>query len=124
MKRKFIVKDEDGLETEVEEISEQEVDPTKDEVTGLSDVEIEALRKLAAVADKLIAMIDAPEGEGEGQADLGEDDDGEQIIDTNKLGDSKAAVGQIEKKSAKTNDSVDLETEIAQAWAKHYGGNR
>lgn len=37
--------------------------------------------------------------------------------------DSKKSYGAIERKST-VDDSIDIDTEIAQAWAKRYGGNK
>ena len=142
---KFFVKDEDNETFEVEEIEETpakevttEVE-TKDE--ALSAEEIAALKKLAAVADKLIGMCttsdeDEDDNDNDVDADVDvdddEDEDGkEEVLDTDedddkviKPRDSKKSFGSIEKKR-KAVSTVDSQQEsIAEAWAKRYGGNK
>jgi hypothetical protein len=139
---KFNVRDEStGKEFEVEEIVAEE--PKKDETpdnTGcgvtdneLSPEEIDALKKLATVADKLVALVDVKdedpitdedEDEDEDVKNEGEDkDDDEEVIDTDKVktGDSiKSSATSIEKRT-KTVDAVE-EDDISAAWAKRFGG--
>lgn len=139
---KFNVRDEStGKEFEVEEIVAEE--PKKDETpdnTGcdvtdneLSPEEIDALKKLAAVADKLVALVDVKdedpitdedEDEDKDVKNEGEDkDDDEEVIDTDKVktGDSiKSSATSIEKRT-KTVDAVE-EDDISAAWAKRFGG--
>lgn len=138
---KFNVRDEDGKEYKVEEV--EEVKKTNDEdETGkpltntctddaLSPEEIASLKKLAGIADKLCALVDTTtdeEVEEEEEEEI--EDEGEQIeevIDTDepkKAKDSiKKSAGAIEKKTVKTEDSVE-EDDVSAAWAKRYGGNR
>ena len=64
--KKFYVRDADGEEYEVEEVEEvEELDEGKNEVTepALTADEIAALKKLAKVADRLIATIETAEEE-------------------------------------------------------------
>lgn len=138
---KFNVRDEDGKEYKVEEVEEVEKtddeDKTKKPLTNtctddaLSPEEIASLKKLAGMADKLCALVDTTtdeEVEEEEEEEI--EDEGEQIeevIDTDepkKAKDSiKKSAGAIEKKTVKTEDSVE-EDDISAAWAKRYGGNR
>ena len=142
---KFFVKDEDNETFEVEEIEEN---PTKEVTTeveakdeALSAEEIAALKKLAAVADKLIGMCttsDEDESDEDNEdvdvdvdTDEDEDEDKEEVLDTDedddeviKPRDSKKSFGSIEKKR-KAVSAVDSQQEsIAEAWAKRYGGNK
>lgn len=140
---KVIVKDKDGktfaveelkkdefeeelFEDELEEIVEKEKveEPAKD-AEGLLPEELAALKRLAAVADKLINLVDI-ETEEHGTLDedieedeVEEDEEKEEILDT-KRRDSKASFGAIEK-AAKVQ-AEDVSTEIDQAWSKRYGG--
>ena len=142
---KFNVRDEDGKEYNVEEVEEvkktDDEDETKKPLTNtctddaLSPEEIASLKKLAGIADKLCALVDTTtdeKGEEEQEEEEEEeiDDEGEQIeevIDTDepkKAKDSiKKSAGAIEKKTVKTEDSVE-EDDVSAAWAKRYGGNR
>lgn len=128
----FKIKDENGKEFEVNELEEvktEEEVPTKDEDTStLTDLEIEALRKIIPHVDKLIALLDIEEEEHDVDEDLEEDiedsddEDKEEIVDTDedceKMHDS---VGAIENKT-KANDSIEIQDEISNAWSKRYGG--
>ena len=134
---KYRVKD--GDETyEIEEIEEEpkEPDMTDDDTSSLSEDEIMALKKLAAVADKLVdlaATADAgktnatDEDEDEDvdvDEDDDEDDDDDVVVDTRRRHDSKKSFGSLEKRKKKpTADSVEVD-EVADAWAKRYGGNK
>ena len=140
---KFFVKDEDNETFEVEEIEETPAKEVTTEVEAkdeaLSAEEIAALKKLAAVADKLIGMCttsDEDESDEDDDvdvdADADEDEDGkEEVLDTDedddkaiKPRDSKKSFGSIEKKR-KAVSTVDSQQEsIAEAWAKRYGGNK
>lgn len=131
MKRKYIIHDEDGKEFEVEEMTEKEEvtpDKTKDEGEGggLTESEIEALKKLAGVADKLIGLISEDVGDTDEDIDEKEVDKDETVIDTDeeedkrRSCDSKASFNSIEKKKIKSNDSIDNSDEINAAWAKRY----
>lgn len=134
---KFNVRDENGKEYEVEEVEEvkktDDEDETKKPLTNtctddaLSPEEIASLKKLAGIADKLCALVDTTTDEEEEEEEI--EDEGEQIeevIDTDepkKAKDSiKKSASAIEKKTVKTEDSV--EDDVAAAWAKRYGGNR
>ena len=144
MKRKYFIKDDDGVKYEVEEVEEtKDEEPLPEEVHNegeLSSDEIAALKSLAAVADKLVALVqethdekscDEDEDEDEDEVAGLVDEDEEQIVDTDededdddkkKAKDSKKSFGSIEKKS-KTNDSVfDAQIEIAKAWNARYNG--
>lgn len=142
---KFNVRDEDGKEYNVEEVEEvkktDDEDETKKPLTSsctddaLSPEEIASLKKLAGIADKLCALVDTTtdeevEEEEEEEEEEEIEDEGEQIeevIDTDepkKAKDSiKKSAGAIEKKTVKTEDSVE-EDDVSAAWAKRYGGNR
>ena len=140
---KIVVKDEEGKTYTVEELIEKEAEkpaeePKKDEVpAALSDDEVASLKKLAACADKLVALLDVEKDEHEEQPgvtdeeedDIEKDEDEElkdEVIETDKMRkDSKSSFGSIEKKkAAKVDDS--LEDDISAAWAKRYsnGGNK
>lgn len=139
---KFNVRDENGKEYKVEEVEEvkktDDEDETKKPLTNtctddaLSPEEIASLKKLAGMADKLCALVDTTTDEEVEEEEEEEEieDEGEQIeevIDTDepkKAKDSiKKSAGAIEKKTVKTEDSVE-EDDVAAAWAKRYGGNR
>lgn len=129
---KFYVKDEDGKDYLVEELDadpvEEDLGEDKEklqdeEFASLSQEELDALKRLASVADKLISMVNTTDAEEE----VGES---EEVIDTDeeleedpamKGHDSKKSFGSIEKKKV-TNDSIDIQESIATAWAKRYGG--
>ena len=59
----FHIKDEDGMEYKVEEVEKKETEIPTNDNEPLSDVEIDSLRKLAAVADKLIALLEVEKQE-------------------------------------------------------------
>lgn len=86
---KFYVKDDEGSTYAVEEVTEAPAEePVVDEEpmsAGLSDEEIDALRRLAAVADQLISMCqttDADPEEMEEEKVEDEDPIEEEIVDT------------------------------------------
>jgi hypothetical protein len=148
--KRYYVRDNDD-EYEVEEIEEQS-DATETPAAAsapaeapaegahdaetLTDEEIAALKGLAKVADKLIAMIgttdscsDKDEEEEEEMHDENEEEEEEEeeIVDTDeenstKTCDSKKSFGAIERKTTKTEDSVEDAMDIDAAWAKRYGG--
>ena len=138
---KYRIKDEDGKEVIVEEMNDEEIEKVVDEepITeeptseALSPEEISALKRLAGVADKLVAMCEEttdaleeiqPEEAEEDEEEMVEDEEEnpeEEIIDT-KAHDSKKSFGAIEKKKTSVDDSIDDDLEIANAWAKRYGG--
>ena len=131
----FRIKDEDGAEYKVEEV-EQDGSETKDEVTPLSEEEIAALRKLLPHIDKLVTLTevktedttDLPEDKLNDEDDLDEEDldaeKEEEVVDTDKIHDSKKSVGSLEKRKVVANDSVDVQDDINTAWAKRYSMRR
>ena len=142
---KYIIRDEDGKEYEVTETKDEEIEKVGDDDLPhegvhdddtLAPEEITALKRLAGVADKLIALIAAKDEEPTSTEDegmeetLGDDeeeiekkdcgDDGEEVIET-KTGDSKSAVGSLRKtKDSKVDDALNRENAIADAWSKYY----
>lgn len=127
MNKKFYVKDEDGEEYEVEKVSEEK--EVKDEM-ALTDEEIAALKKLASIADKLMTLAsDEMHDEEPEEKEEEKDDEDEEIVDTDscsdkeKLHDSRKSAASIINKNIKNKDSVaDSQLDIADAWAKRYGG--
>ena len=142
--KKYIVKDTDeGLE--VIENDEEEVridEPTADEGEpenldddcGLTPEEVQALKGLAAIAPKLVALINTTDSDeeeeiaDEDEEEINDDDEeesDEEVLDTEEVDkpthDSKKSIGAIQKKS-KTDDSIDTADDIDSAWAKRYGG--
>lgn len=132
----FRIKDEDGAEYKVEEVEEQDACETKDEVTPLSEEEITALRKLLPHIDKLVTLTevktedttDLPEDKLNDEDDLDEEDldaeKEEEVVDTDKIHDSKKSVGSLEKRKVVANDSVDVQDDINTAWTKRYSMRR
>lgn len=143
--KKYFIKDEDAT-YEVTEVEEEQVPQTDDvpadEPEALTPEETAALKRLAAVADKLIASItDANEDvENDETVEEFEDDDEEideeeneeEIIDTEaKTKDSKKSINDsvVSNKKTTVNDSIDdVEDEVANSWAERYskyrnGGN-
>ena len=136
MNKTFHIKDEDGTEFEVKEIetANKSSEQHDEDASGLSAEEIASLKKLAAGADKLLALIATNDAdEDEDDKDKVDDEDEtieekiESVVDTDKANctkDSIKSVGAIEKKATLTNDSIDIQDEIADAWSKRYmGGN-
>lgn len=136
MNKTFHIKDEDGTEFEVKEIETKNKSSEQhdEDASGLSAEEIASLKKLAAGADKLLALIATNDAdEDEDDKDKVDDEDEtieekiESVVDTDKANctkDSMKSVGAIEKKDTLTNDSIDIQDEIADAWSKRYkGGN-
>lgn len=138
--KKYLVKDEDeGLV--VTELDEEPEKKTEDEDIeeevhdddALTPEEISALKSLAAVASDLVALVeksktsdedeeiddDDEEVEDEDEEAL-LDEDEEEVIETGKAHDSKKSFGAIQRKS-KPKDSLE-DDEVANAWAKRYGG--
>lgn len=125
------VKDDDVIE----EISETEEQPE-----ALTEDEIKALKTLASVADKLVALTmdeDKTEDAEEDKeiVELGDEDEDEEeieeikekkeeVVDTEekKTHDSMKSFGAIEKK--KTVIDSEIDTDIDNAWTKRYGGNK
>ena len=142
--KKYRIKDEDGVSYEVEEIENEATPKDKDPKVcdeELSPEEIGALKRLAAHADELVALLtktDSKEEKVDDEEEKVEEeelkdsdeeekvDEEEEIIDTDepcKGKDSKSSVGSLLRKT-NTNDSkvIDSSIEIEQAWAKRYGG--
>lgn len=130
--RKYHVVDDDGSEYQVEEFDDDVVE--EQDVNTLSDDEIEALKRLASVADKLLAKLndednmeennleDDDEEEEEKVVDTEEDLDDEDEEDKKTTHDSKKSFGSLEsKKKAKVEDTS-LVDEVSDAWSKRYGG--
>ena len=138
--KKYLVKDEDeGLV--VTELDEEPEKKTEDEDIeeevhdddALTPEEISALKSLAAVASDLVALVEKSktsdedeeiDDEDEELEDEDEeallDEDEEEVIETGKAHDSKKSFGAIQRKS-KPKDSLEND-EVADAWAKRYGG--
>ena len=135
--KKFFVRDADGEEYEVEEIKEchdddviEEVSETEEQPEALTNEEIVALKRLAAVADRLLSTVNTEDEDPEMIDDEDEEKDiadeevteekKEEVVDTTKTRDSRKSFGAIEKRKATVDDS--LNTDIDDAWAKRYGG--
>lgn len=135
--KKFFVRDADGEEYEVEEIKEchdddviEEISETEEQPEALTNEEIAALKRLAAVADRLLSTVKAEDEDPEALDDEDEEKDigdeevteekKEEVVDTTKTRDSRKSFGAIEKRKATVDDS--LNTDIDDAWAKRYGG--
>lgn len=135
--KKFFVRDADGEEYEVEEIKEcrdddviEEVSETEEQPEALTKEEIVALKRLAAVADRLLSTVNTEDEDPETLDDEDEEKDigdeevteekKEEVVDTTKTRDSRKSFGAIEKRKATVDDS--LNTDIDDAWAKRYGG--
>lgn len=137
--KKYLVKDEDEglvvteLDEEPEKKTEDEdIDEEVHDDDALTPEEISALKSLAAVASDLVALVeksktsdedeeidDEDEDEDEDEDAL-LDEDEEEVIETGKAHDSKKSFGAIQRKS-KPKDSLE-DDEVADAWAKRYGG--
>lgn len=144
--RKYHVIDADGSEYNVEELDEELVEEEKFEdddpaLTTLSTEEIEALRKLAGVADRLLAMAETKDSDmdednlvqkDEDEEEIeDEDEEREEVIDTDEeeeekkpTHDSKKSFGSLESKKKSSVEDNSLVDEIADAWAKRFGGNK
>ena len=117
--KKFYVRDADGEEYEVEEVEEvEELDEGENEVTesALTADEIAALKKLAEVADRLIATVETAEEEP--IADEEPEEKTEEVIET-KTNDSMRSFGAIETKKV-VDEAID--NGVDDAWTKRYGG--
>lgn len=147
--KKYKIRDEDGnvMTVEEEEVKEKDActEQIEDDEMSLTSDEITALKSLAGVADKLMALLnkdvtdDDEEVEKKSQVVKKEsyddeeetDEDDEEIVDTDedveeaivkKTTDSRHSVGAIERRQKTIDSAFDKEDEIAQAWAKRYGG--
>lgn len=116
--KKFYVRDADGEEYEVEEV--EELDEGKNEVTepALTADEIAALKKLAEVADRLIATLETAEEEPVTDEKTEETEKTEEVIET-KTNDSMRSFGAIERKKV-VDEAID--NDVDDAWTKRYGG--
>lgn len=148
--KKYRIKDADGCEYEVKELTAEDNDMDEDdkidvdvktEDEELTPEDIAALKKLAAIAPQLVELIEKPEAEATDKdvdvdIDKDEDDDVDVDIDTDEdedeevvdtcgkkmRHDSKKSFGAIEREKKNVDDS--LTDDVAAAWAKRYGGNR
>ena len=139
--KKYKIHDEDGNVMTIEEEDVKEKDACAEQVNddemSLTSDEISALKSLAGVADKLMALInkDVTDEDAEEKSDdeeeIKDEDEDEEIVDTDedveeaivkKTTDSRRSVGAIEKRQKTADSAFDKENEIAQAWAKRYGG--
>ena len=139
--KKYKIRDEDGnvMTVEEEEVKEKDAcaEQVNDDEMSLTSDEISALKSLAGVADKLMALInkDVADEDAEEKSDdeeeIKDEDEDEEIVDTDedveeaivkKTTDSRRSVGAIEKRQKAADSAFDKENEIAQAWAKRYGG--
>lgn len=112
----------------------------RDKAEELTADEIKALKKLAEKAEEILTLIpEEKEEEKEKESDLDEfpedelelsdDAEGEEEIvedsenlDDVKINDSKKSFGSIERRVITDSDELDRDAEIANAWAKRYGG--
>lgn len=144
--KNFEVEEVETTTTPADEIPAEE--PPVQDANSLSDEEILSLKRLASVSDKLIALVETTDSNKEEEEDVtdsdededeeditdsdedeDEDEAGEQVIDTDEdevpmKKDSKKSFGSIEKKKTAKDSAIDSELEIANAWAKRYGGNK
>lgn len=142
MKRKYVIHDEDGKQYDVEEVSEETTveEPLKDEGEDavLTADETLALKKLAAIADELVKLLEVEKAEHAASEEPVEDEDEdivadgcdeeEEVVDTAKPRDSKRSFGAIETSNkVQVDDSVE-EDAISDTWSKRYsnqlGGNK
>ena len=92
-------------ESDVEEDETEETETEEEETTSVE--EFDADEELLEIPEEDMDVEDSENTEDERVA----------------AHDSKKSYGAIETKST-LDDSIDVDTEIAQAWAKHYGGNK
>ena len=122
----FRIKDEDGKEFEVKELEAEKDIPEQHDEEPAADIaltseEIASLKKLAGVADKLVALIpteDADEDKLEDEEETVEEKI-ENVVDTDEDEADGCLHDSIEKKET-INDSIDVQDEIANAWSKRY----
>lgn len=146
---KFKIKDDYGKEFEVEEIQDDELETNEeietiddDEIKmeneevhddeSLSSEEISALKKLAGVVDKLLALIPVEEEEhgtlDEEEEEIDEtiedadeeefvEEDKEEVIDTDSMRDS---IGSVERKKSARDSKIDAQEQIANKWQENY----
>ena len=134
--RKYRILDDD-LDYPVEVVEEKEDVYDEDIEEKLTAEEISALKGLAAVADKLMALLSTTDSDEDEKETCDEDEDEdekmtdedeveeveeEEVVDTKKSRDSKKSIGALENRKSKVDDS--LVDEVADAWQKRYGGNK
>lgn len=129
---KFRITDENGETCEVEEAEEKVYDDdTEAPAEVLTADEIRALKSLASVADKLMSLVKEDVAETtDDDEELGPDIDAdkEEVVDTDEDKDEKEDKDDIHDsigfigRSKSTNDSINVQDDIAAAWAKRYGG--
>ena len=131
--KKFKIKDADGNEYEVTEETE-EVTPattttppatpaeeTHDDNDNLTSEEIAALKQLAGVASKLVAMCQTTDEDPEDEDDEEEITD-EDPADEEVITDSVHSAGSTEKRrKTNQNDSEDVSDDDCSAWSKRWG---
>lgn len=147
---KFNIRDIDGTEYSVDEIEEVkeadihddddvEIDTTEIESSELSPEEVSALKRLAAVADKLVEMVGSSdvhddeddfeeekeivEEASDGDYEEADDDEEETVVDTKKMKDSFNRSAFKTEKRKKIDDSLEVD-EISEAWDKRYNGGK
>lgn len=144
--KKYKILDEDGnvMTIEEEDIKEKDAcaEQVNDDEMSLTSDEITALKSLAGVADKLMAILDNDVTDDDEEVEKksqvvkkesydDEEETNEEIVDTDedveeaivkKTTDSRHSVGAIERRQKTIDSAFDKEDEIAQAWAKRYGG--
>lgn len=117
--KKFYVRDADGEEYEVEEVEELDEGNNKVTEPALTADEIAALKKLAEVADRLIATVETAEEEPVAdKKDKKTEKKTEEVIET-KTNDSMRSFGAIETKKV-VDEAID--NDVDDAWTKRYGG--
>lgn len=133
--KKFRIKDEDGMEYSIEEV-EKEIPAQDEDTSALTEDEILALKKLAAVADKLVSLTKEVEDadpevkkevnevlEDEDEDSDEDEDEDEKVVDTDEKSDKMHdSVNSLAKPSVK--DSIDSQLDIVNAWAKRYNGGK
>lgn len=148
--KKYRVTDAEGNVTEVEELDEEVTDPVTepagiateqhDDDGVLSADEIAAVKKLAAVADKLVALLPTEPTSDEDEDDkLKNDDDDdvcdddvtdpEKLLDTDEdkkasLGDSKKSLGAIARKATHIDDEAVHAQSVDDAWNRRFNGGK
>ncbi len=142
--KKFRITDDEGAVYEVEPVEEEkevfetgDEDKTKCADEELSDEEIMALKRLAAIADDLIKLLDVENKEhattpdDEVEETLGDEDEEkiddevkEEVIDTDEdktsKKDSRKSFGSLLKGKNINDSSIDYSLDVEQAWNHRY----
>lgn len=132
--RKYHVVDDDGSAYQVEEFDDDVVE--EQDVNTLSDDEIEALKRLASVADKLLAKLNDEDNMEENNLEDEDEEEEEKVVDTEEdlddededeedkktTHDSKKSFGSLESKKKTKVEDTSLVDEVSDAWSKRYGG--